>query len=309
MPITGLNLSISSKCSANCVFCPEERGRRDLGNMSPDLVSFLLEEAKNLPFPWEITRVETGENGDAFLNPDFIHILRLIKAGLPRAQVNLTTNLSKANREVLHTILQERLLTGLQLNVDGHDAESYQAQKRTFYERVMDHLRTLVELRASLWPEFPVVVHVLTLSDYHQAVQSRFRRNPFKYNQGLHAVPKSSFEQVKESLRWLPSDILLRKSPIFAWAERAGGGVPGRFPCPQLPRIENEAFISPSGLWYPCCLDANFDQAFGKVQEGGLMRIYHGEKRQTFLDRLRTGRLDEIGYPCNRSAFCQVIAT
>lgn len=307
MPIRSLNLSLSSFCSANCVFCPEERGRRDYGNMSPELVSFLLEETRSLP--WEITRVETGENGDAFLNPDLIHILRLIKAGLPRAQVNLTTNLSKANREVLHTILQERLLSGLQLNVDGHDAESYQVQKRTFYERVMDHLRTLVELRASLWPEFPVMIHVLTLQDYHRAVQSRFHRNPVKWDGGFHMVPPSSFEKVRESLNWLPADIPLRKSPIFAWAERAGGNVPGRFPCPQLPRIENEAFISPSGLWYPCCLDAGFDLSFGVVQEEGLLGIYHGEKRRTFLERLRTGRLDEIGYPCNRSTFCQVIAT
>jgi len=150
-------------------------------------------------------------------------------------------------------------------------------------------------------------VNVLTLSKYEAAIRKAFSWPPRQLS--LMATPKSDFNKVKDSLSWLPRDVQLVDSPVFAWAERDLPITidPVHYSCPQYPRVEHEAFISPSGWLYPCCLDANQNQRLGNVMEESLGTIWRGELRSEFLRRLRERKYDEIGYPCNRVPFCQVV--
>ena len=304
MPITGLNLALSNRCSGRCVFCPAERGRKDPGGMPPALVERMVEEVTGSTWPWRVKSVQLGENGDALMNPDFLSIARLLRKRMPGARINLTTNLFNMTPDIAQAILRERLLNGLQLNVDGHDAETYEAQKRLPYARVMEALRDFLEARERRWPDFPMSINVLTLTDYCAVIERRYGRMPLA---APAVVPPSSFEQVRESLSWLPESVAVHRLSAFAWAERR---MEGEFngansQCPQLSRVETEAFVSPSGLWYPCCLDSNQDQAFGNVYERGLLGLYNSPERANFLRKLRDRKFQAIGYPCDRVDFCR----
>ncbi len=305
--IEGLNLSFSSACPATCVYCPSERGMRDAGSMKPSLVRRVVGEAAE-SLPWRVKTVQVGENGEALSSPHFIENLRIIRHHLPKAKVNLTTNLFRLDRARAGAILREQLLSSLQLNIDGHDARTYEVQKGLSYEKVMGNLQMFMELRKSIRPPFPVSITVLTLHDYCAKVKSRFGRRP-RY--APHQVPFSSYDLVVDSLRskeWMTDDVFIRKSPVFFWAERGmdiNFGDLTQFQCPQLPRVVREAFISPSGLWYPCCLDSNQDQAYGNVGETTLLELHESEQRREFITLLESSLFEKIGYPCNRVPFCR----
>jgi len=307
MSIESLNLSFSNKCPAQCVFCPPERGTNDPNFMKPDLVIRLMMEVTHENFPWKVKTIQIGENGEALMSPYFITNLRIIRGYLPDAQINLTSNLFCLKKEQAKSILE--YASSLQLNIDGHDAETYEAQKRIPYETVMEKFRMLMLLRKKLKPEFSIGVNVLPLSVYNDRVIKRFNQKPL---QAPEHIPVSSYEQVKTSLQqeeWITEDVFIRESPSFFWAERKMkiNFDLSEYQCPQLPRIEKEAFISPSGWWYPCCFDSNQDQAYGNVNDDSLIDIHDSDNRLDFIKRLKEGRFEEIGFPCDRAPFCKAV--
>jgi len=309
MSIESLNLSFSNKCPARCVFCPIERGKKDNNYMGRMTVRRLVDEVASRDFPWKVRTIQVGENGDAFTSPYILDNLTIIRSVLPRVKINLTSNLFCMTEEHAKEILEKELLDGLQLNIDGHDVETYEAQKGISYKKVMKNLKMFLELRDDIFPAFPVSVNVLPLSVYCQRVEVQFGRKPL---QAPETIPVSSYEQVKKSLQekyWFPDDVYIRESPTFFWAER-GMDIEfnlSEYNCPQLPRVETEAFICPSGGYYPCCFDSNNDQIFGNVNECSLVEIHNSEKRLNFIKMLKAGEFEKIGYPCSRVPFCKAV--
>jgi MoaA/NifB/PqqE/SkfB family radical SAM enzyme len=307
MSIEGLNLSTSTKCPASCIFCPPERGTKDSNHMKPALVKKLMDEVSSKDFPWKVKSIQVGENGEAFLSPSLILNLRIIRNYMPKVKVNLTTNLIYAKPSQIKTILKEGLLDSLQLNIDGHDAETYTAQKGLPYDKMIYKLKMLIDLIDFYGSELSVGINVLTLTKYCDKVKNQFGQMPLK---APEYIPESSFKQVEESLRnkrWISSKISITETPVFFWAER-GMDIDfdsSKEQCPQLPRVETEAFVSPSGWWYPCCLDSNAGQVYGNLYENTLVELHNSEARKTFIDRLKQKQFNDIGYPCSRVLFCK----
>jgi len=309
MSIESLNLSFSNHCPAHCVFCPLERGAFDPNFMSRMVVRRLVEEVASDDFPWKVKTIQVGENGDFFTSPHPIDNLRIIRHVLPRVRINLTTNLFCMKEQQAEIILKDDLLDSLQLNIDGHNAETYEAQKGISYEKVMNNFKIFMKLRKSLNLDFSVGVNVLPLATYCSRVNTRFGQRPL---QAPDYIPISTYPQVKKSLQeldWITDDVFIRESPSFFWAERKMNIKfdLSKYSCPQIPRIETEAFISPSGWWYPCCFDSNQDQAYGNINEKSLVEIHNSEKRLNFIDMLKQKQFEEIGYPCNRVPFCKAM--
>ncbi|MHA1344997.1 MAG: radical SAM/SPASM domain-containing protein [Candidatus Heimdallarchaeaceae archaeon] len=310
MSIEGLNLSFSNKCPAKCVFCPPERGTSDPHFMEPDLVEKLIKEISSDDFPWKVKTIQIGENGDALTSPYFIRNIRIIRDYLPGVRINLTTNFFCMS-EVQAVIILE-LLNGIQLNIDGHNAETYEAQKKISYNTVMKKFRMFMRFRKGLKPNFPVGVNVLPFSVYYNKVMKRFNQPPLQAPVYFPSILKSSYVQVKKSLeekKWITEDVFIRESPSFFWAERKMDVDFNlkKHSCPQLPRIEKEAFISPSGWWYPCCFDSNQDQGYGNVVINSLVTLHNSDERLRFIKMLKNKEFKKIGYPCNRVPFCKAI--
>lgn len=313
MAIVSLNLSMSTKCGADCVFCPEERGKQDYNHMSREVVEKVITEVSSKDFPWEVKTIQVGENGDALLNPAFISHLQYIRKMMPNVFINLTTHFGKLTEEKSRIILKEGLLDAVQTNIDGHDAETFFAQKRLSYDLVIKNIKGFLKAKEETGGKAVLSITVLTLKDYNDSVQVTFGGKPSKFAKFKDldkGVPDSTYEQVVKSLDWLPKDIAIRDSVRFAWAERSSvdTSLSSKYVCPQLPRVQNEVFISPSGLWYPCCLDDNMHQAYGNVMERTLVEIHESKERALLVSRLENRQFEEIGYPCNTVQACQVMS-
>ncbi len=307
MPIYKLNLSLSNKCAAKCVFCPATRGTKHNIDMPFEIAKKVIDEASAPEFPWKIYRMELGENGEAIYNDDFLKILRYIREKLPEAVINMSNNFSMMKEDIAETILTERLFDSMQVNIDGHDAASYNAAKGINFNVVIRNLKKFLEIRSKVNPTFDLGINVAPLFEYTMTVGSKFKSIPVNLKQD---VPYSSFEDIKNYLNeFVPEDVKIVTTGYGFWAERKlvdPKADRSMYSCPIINRVENEAFIAPNGDWYPCCLDDNQDQVMGNVKESTLMEIHDSERRNEFIRMLKAKEFDKIGYPCNTVECCQM---
>ena len=314
MFIECLNLSLSNRCNASCLWCPETRGTKYNFDMPFDTVKKIIDEVSDPNFPSEIKMIHLSENGEALYNKDFLEITRYIKQKLPNVSVNLLSNFGLMTAEIARTLLTEKLISSCQLNIDGHDDESYRAVKGISYKSVIKNLKSFLDIRDEVNPVFDITINAMPAFEYFTTVRAFFNTNPD--NTG-DTVPYSDFDLVLESLKDIvPQNVSIKHSKSGFWAERKLI-ISGRaninvkldtLDCPMIYRVEHEAFISPNGDWYPCCLDDNQDIILGNIVTNSLIEVANSETRATFVEKLKARKFEEIGYPCNTVICCQTVS-
>lgn len=312
MQLTHINLCLSNRCNASCIWCPSTRGTKHNYDMPFETVKKIVDEL--VASKAQIKMIHLSENGEALYNKDFLKIARYIKEHLPDTAINLLSNFGLMTPKIARSLLEEKLLSSIQVNIDGHDEESYRAVKGISFKSVIRNVKKFLALRAVIDPEFnfhinvmPAFEYVLTVDTFLKALPSNAKEN----------VPFSSYEEVVKTLRkFVPNNVRISHSKSGLWAEgkliTSGAARPEvdmrQLDCPLIFRVENEAFIAPNGDWYPCCLDDNHDIVLGNVLESSLEEIYNSEKRKTFISNLKARKFKEIGYPCNTVVCCQTIS-
>lgn len=313
MSIECINLALSNRCNATCIWCPASRGTKHNFDMPFEIVKKLIDEAANTAFPYKIKMIHLSENGEALYHPEFLDIVRYIKHKLPNTAINLLSNFGLMSPKIAKALLKEKLLSSVQVNIDGHDANTFKAVKGISYDGVIKNVRRFIKLRADLDPSFNFAINVMPAFEYAVTVHAFTQSLPV---QMTHPIPFSSYEDTVVSLRkFVPIDIPILHSKAGLWAERklitsgrANISVDqSTLDCPLLNRVEKECFIAPNGDWYPCCYDDNNDIVLGNVFTSTLMEVHESETRKTFIARLKAHKYEEIGYPCNTIVCCNSI--
>lgn len=336
--LTGVNLSLSCACGADCIFCSSERGAKIKEKVMPlGLVKKITAELSSPEFRdrHSVTHMELGENGDAFLNPRFIEIARHIKAECPWIKTCVFTNFQNLTEEKSRTIIEEGLVDFFHCNIDGANAENYFNVKRIPLENTMRNLEAFLGLRRELKSAVPLRIHVLTLHNYIHSIHGAFGFYPAKMRDARLAEVPDDFAEIKAKMHCLllakrlgisrrtaekarafalplnrllnPRDMVVRAAPL-AWAEKdAVARLRADLrdcQCPALRRVRSEAFIAPDGAWYACCLDTNNELALGNIWERSIDEIYSSEKRERLIGMLERREFGKIGGPCRAVNCC-----
>ncbi len=147
-----INLCLSSACRANCIFCPADRGKNiSQKHMPLDIFYKIVDEMASPEFRkvQEVWRMEISENGDCFLNPDILVILRYIKKNLPWITVECYTNFQVFTPPLIDVVLKEGLVGSLFTNVDGLE-NSYPLVKGLPFEPMIENFSYFLQRRAEL---------------------------------------------------------------------------------------------------------------------------------------------------------------
>lgn len=314
--LKSINLSLSSSCGGDCIYCPGNRGQRiKQKNMSFECVERIVDELASESFrnAHDIRRIELGENGDAFLNRDIIRILRLVRSRLPGVSTHMFSNFHNLTKDKAEIILKEDLLNHLFCNIDGSTKENYYRVKKLGLDVVIRNLFSFISVRNEIGSSAGVTVLTISLHRYIHAIHKHFNFTPVKLkDEKLRHIPDDSHETIEQVRKILdPSKDGIFSSFIVGWAERERVDVEGidyqKYTCPLLDRVKNEAFIAPDGTWYACCLDQNNELVLGNVMEESLNDIFLGEKRQAFIAMLENREFAGIGGPCSTVNCCQVL--
>jgi hypothetical protein len=249
-----------------------------------------------------IRAFSVGENGDALLNPKALGILRDIRAGIPNSEIALFSNFASMSPDISSLILREQLVDRLTVNVDG--ISTYERTKRLPYARLEANLLAFLEARGDR--TVPLTIQILPLARYTLSMIRLFGRAPA----GLPTDAPDETALVRAA--WLPrlnraTDQIVN-SPACGWAHRElCSDSAAKFACPNLDRVEHEAFIAPNGDWYLCCLMDQQNVVIGNLWNRSLAQLADDPHRATLIRALRERRYEIIGYPCICVQACQAV--
>ena len=147
MSLNCINLCLSNRCNATCIWCPTSRGTKHNFDMPWETAKKIIDELADPAFPNKIQMIHLSENGEALYNKDFLKIARYIKEKLPETNVNLLSNFGMMSPKISKVLLEEKLLSSVQVNIDGHDEESYRAVKGISYHGVIKNLKSFLKYR------------------------------------------------------------------------------------------------------------------------------------------------------------------
>jgi sulfatase maturation enzyme AslB (radical SAM superfamily) len=315
--LNALSLSLSSLCSADCIFCPDERGQRISTKFMPfAYVEKIVNEIASGDFSrfHNIEVISVSANGDGFLNKEIIKILRLIKKRVPHIKVVCFTNFRSFTKDKIDIVLREKLIDNIGCNIDGANAQNYYQVKRTDYKLVKEHLFYFIKLRRRLWRDVPLLISALTLYDYVWSIRKGLNITPLKTPNIDMSNIWDDFELIKQEFMQIldhPKDHLLR-TPVRGWAERKQINPDSidysQYTCPLMDSISRAAFIAPDGTWYACCWDGNNELALGNVIEESIHQVFLSDKRKTLLQFLENREFGKINGPCVTVNCCQALS-
>ena len=273
--------------------------------MRLELVEKILAEITSTEFKAKhtVTQSVLSENGEPFLHPQILNILRMFKAA--EMPVMLFSNFSRLVGDLAEKIIREDLIHCIHVNIDGATPETYHAAKGLPLGPVAYNLVNFLTIRNAMSSHIRVFMHVITHRTYSQAVLQAYNRVPVKfqgiYNQDEAQVIKRWTESINPDLDNIGAD------GVFFWPERYAGGSmrAGIFNCPNIDRIKHVAYINPAGDWYACCFDMGNELIMGNVHEQSIQEISVSERRLELIDNLEMRRFERVGFPCTRVDACQ----
>lgn len=312
--LKSIDLSLSSSCGGDCLFCPSNKGERIKQKfMSIELVKKIVDEVASKDFleKHQVKQFSVGENGDAFLNKDIIEILRYIKLKLPGIKTILFTNFQNFSKEKAQIILNEKLLDHIICNIDGSNERNYFLVKRMDYNITKKNLLGFLEIRKELKSDVNLDIYVITLNRYIKTIRRNFGFYPSKLQEKRYRKIKDDFETIEnqwEKVLDCKKDRISRQS-IIGWAERDkmnGKKINYKaYTCPVS--WKDRAFIAPDGSWYACCYDSNNELVLGNVALESIEAVYNGQKRQNLIELLEKKEFYKIDGPCRTVPYCQTL--
>ena len=259
----------------------------------------------------DISRMEFGENGDGFLNKHYVEIVRYARKKLPDCFLGMHTNFQHLTRDKAEILLGEGLINRFSFNIDGANPAQYFAVKRLELNKVKDNVFDFLEVRQKTNARVPLYMYVLTLNNYISAVTKGLGVYPSKISDRGQLRVADDYLEIRafwsrylnpvlgDSINRLPPCGIPERNQFTPWKIDYSA-----YGCPQLERLEHEAFIAPDGTWYACCIDTRTDLALGNLTTQSLRDIYFGKSRRTLIDHLKNGRFLEVGPPCNTVNCC-----
>jgi MoaA/NifB/PqqE/SkfB family radical SAM enzyme len=172
-----VRLEISKPCNLHCIMC--QRGLHPF-DASGGAVGFLSLERFRLiePILPTLLRVIALGLGEPFLNPQLLDILRHARALNPFAHLFTSTNGTRLSDDAIAAILDENLLSELQISLDGAERDTFERiRQKASFDTVIGSFERVAAARARRGTKsFSVAAAMLVMKPNQTQVLAFVRR-------------------------------------------------------------------------------------------------------------------------------------
>ena len=231
-----INIELTSKCNARCLYCGREallaEGTRRIRDMAPELLARIVADIRRLPHPPE--RLVPVGLGEPFLQKAFPEALTLIRDQLPDQFIQMTTN-GIFFPEHLQNLLIDLSIDKLIISINFHSADLYRHYNGVDqFKAVIQQAEAFLKRKGRRKPD--VTVQVLDIKKNEADLQDfrAYWRARLNANDRILIRPFNDFGGTVEVDQFIDPPTVTR-----------------RYPCSQ---IFDHLMINVDGYAFPCCM-------------------------------------------------------
>jgi radical SAM family protein/iron-sulfur cluster protein len=258
----------TSRCNAECPFCPYNVKQRDKMNMPQELFLKIIDECREFP----LDRLEPFLNGEPWVDPRITERLDHIKRVLPRTKLGVYSNGYGLGPKKIDELVAIGGVDKLVVSLNTLDAERYRSIMGFGLDRTLSNMRYLVDPVRREKAAREIVFRMTRMDDTSLPEQDRF----VAFCRELSVRPMIS--------------------GLFNYKGDIPSGLPvPSYPCEHIDRLD----ILSDGKVTLCCQDHEGEYSWGDLRTHSVLEVYRGTVARRYRDTLRAGRRREID-PCNR---------
>jgi molybdenum cofactor biosynthesis enzyme MoaA len=255
----------TSRCNAECPFCPYNVRSREKTHMDQALFEKVIADCGEFPLP----AIEPFLNGEPFVDPKIMDRLELIRSRLPDTKLRVYSNgyaLSPKRADELCGMGIDHLYISLNtLNPD-----KYKAIMGFKLERTLENVKYLTDPARRNKVARKITLRMTRMDDTTLPEQEQFKK--FCDDHGVRCFIVGLFNYKGDVHSPLPV-------PTYA--------------CEHITRLD----VLSSGKVALCCMDQEGSYPLGDVTKQSVLEVFRGEASRRYQDMHRTGRRAEIE-PC-----------
>lgn len=155
-----LYVSITNICNLKCIHCfhPKMTQLPDYEptHMSMKLFEKICKEAS--PYPGTVLNFAT--DGEPMAHPEFLDMCRMARSYNIRP-INLTTNGVLLTEKFTKPMIEENLVDIVNISVDAFTPETYKIIRQGNFQKLMDNIHNMIELRDRLQGALKIQVNII----------------------------------------------------------------------------------------------------------------------------------------------------
>jgi MoaA/NifB/PqqE/SkfB family radical SAM enzyme len=317
LKLFGLDLSLTNKCNATCVYCPTPRIKDAKRLLSLGEVDKLIDDLLSPEFQSGFGRLSTIEIGglsEPLLHRHAVEILRRFKARYPTPFVILYTNAVLLTEDRVSALLDEGLISSLVVSIDGLDDREHFAAKGVRYAAVETNVQRFIRMRNDRASGCRVVINVLPYAKYEALVHKYLNRDPLDARRGEPALDDRTDEIIAKWKPLLAESDEIRDAEAFFQLRGEYRSPADTFPldekdlkCPWFDYVAHSLSVTSNGDVVICCNDFYKESVLGNFLTSSLYEIATGPRRR-FIEQLARNDPGDLPSRCRHKKYCQFLS-
>ncbi len=257
-------VEVTNRCNHKCVFCAHRKMNIKLGEIDPDLLKRILQEA----YVMGVRRIGLYTTGEMFLCKEIeTHIRNAKEIGF--TYIYSDTNGALATKENMKKVLLAGL-DSIKFSINAGTKETYQnIHGRDDFDIVLQNLKDCYSLKKELGLKFKLMVSYVVTSKNEDEMDD-FRKRIIPY------IDQFCPQSVRTVLLQDPADL------SYLSPQTAKKYDPPQIPCSMIFR---RIHVTYNGFLSACCIDFNHDLLLADLKTMSLLDAWNCSKAVQFRNK------------------------
>ncbi len=255
----------TSRCNAECPFCPYNVRAREKTHMDQALFEKIIQDCTEFPLP----AIEPFLNGEPFVDPKIMDRLEMIRSRLPKTALRVYSNGYALSPKRIDQLCGMGI-DHLYISLNTLNPEKYKNIMGFNLERTLDNVKYLTDSARRDKVARKITLRMTRMEDTTVEEQREFKK--FCADQKVRCFIVGLFNYKGDISSPLPV-------PSYA--------------CEHITRLD----ILSSGKVALCCMDQEGAYSLGDVTNHSVLEVFRGAEARRYQDMHRSGRRTEIA-PC-----------
>lgn len=295
--IPEVEMAFSNACTARCYICCPTHGRHKPALMSQEVFDNALWHLQGIKFDI----LQTGGDGDSFLNPIYLDSLRLLRTTFSAVKIVLYSNFALLDPEVADLLTGERLIDELYTRIDTLDPYIFKLCTGLDQETVFLHIDYFIEINLSIRFQ----INYSNIKNYRRKCRGILNKDPVFWRPEFESIAENEYSDIIARFGKSGKKVNFSDIKQSLWAERTDPAIKiePSLQCGRTYCFDSVCYIWTNGDVGICGYDDGQDTlVYGNILCRSIEDLWNSQERQQVIEKVK--RREIKNYPCINPKAC-----